>query len=155
MKWLRLLIVGCIIGLGASTFVQMSGANPQDCQSVYRRDTTVKVTNNYIDAEVASNDTQKELGLSNRTCIGVNQGMLFVFDKPGKYDFWMKDMKFPIDIVWMNETKTVTEVTPSVYPSTYPKKFTSKAVSKYVLELQSGNAQRLNISEGTSLQFSL
>jgi hypothetical protein len=98
MKWLRLLIVGCIIGLGASTFVQMSGANPQDCQSVYRRDTTVKVTNNYIDAEVASNDTQKELGLSNRTCIGVNQGMLFVFDKPGKYDFWMKDMKFPIDI---------------------------------------------------------
>jgi uncharacterized membrane protein (UPF0127 family) len=155
MKWLRILLVGGIIGLGASTFVKMSAASPQVCHAVYRHDTTVKVTNIYIDAEVATNENQKETGLSNRTCIGENQGMLFVFEKPGNYDFWMKDMKFPIDIVWMNESKTVTEVTPSVYPSTYPKTFTSKNASKYVLELQFGNAQRLNISEGTSLQFSL
>jgi uncharacterized membrane protein (UPF0127 family) len=155
MKWLRLLVVGGIIGLGASTFIKMSAANPMDCASVYRRDTTVKAGSNYIDAEVAKDNDQKEAGLGNRDCIGADKGMLFVFDKPGNYDFWMKDMKFPIDIVWINENKTTVEVTPSVSPSTFPKTFTSKVAAKYVLELQSGRAQQLNISEGTNLQFDL
>jgi uncharacterized membrane protein (UPF0127 family) len=155
MKWLRLIVVGGLIGLGASTFVKVSMANPSLCTAAYRHDLTIKIGDNYINAEVPENAQKKETGLSGRACIGPDQGMLFVFSKPDKYDFWMKDMKFPIDIVWLNENKMVIDVTPELSPSTYPKTFTSKDLSKYVLELQAGRAQQLNIGEGTQLQFNL
>jgi uncharacterized membrane protein (UPF0127 family) len=91
--------------------------------------------------------------LGGRACIGPDQGMLFTFNKPGQYDFWMKNMKFPIDIVWVNENKMVVSVSPEVEPKTYPKTFTSNKPAKYVLELHAGRAQQLNISEGTNLNF--
>jgi uncharacterized membrane protein (UPF0127 family) len=155
MKWLRLFVVGGLIGIGASTFAKVSLANPNTCGTPYRHDTIIKVGNNSIDAEVPENGQAKELGLSGRACIGSDEGMLFVFSKPGNYDFWMKSMKFPIDIVWINENKLVTQVTPDIAPNTYPKTFTSDKPSKYVLELRAGRAQQLNITEGTQLQLNL
>jgi uncharacterized membrane protein (UPF0127 family) len=155
MKWLRLILVGGLIGLGASTFVKVSLANPNSCTVPYRQDARIKAGNNYIEAEVPQNDQQKATGLGGRSCIGSEQGMLFVFDKEGSYDFWMKDMKFSIDIVWLNEDKTVIDVAPNVSPATYPKTFTSKKPAKYVLELQTGKAQQLDITQGSPLQFSL
>jgi uncharacterized membrane protein (UPF0127 family) len=85
----------------------------------------------------------------------MGQGMLFAFDKPDFYQFWMKDMKFPIDMVWISENKTVNSVSANVLPSTYPKTFTSKSESKYVLELQANRAKSLNLAQGTQLKFNL
>jgi uncharacterized membrane protein (UPF0127 family) len=155
MKWLRLVLVGCLIGLGGSTFAKVSLANPSICNLSYRRDTTIKIGSNYINAEVPQNAQKKEIGLGGRSCIGADQGMLFVFSEPGNYDFWMKDMKFPIDIVWLNENKITVGVSANISPATYPKTFTSDKPAKYILELQSGRAQQLNIGEGTTLQFKL
>jgi uncharacterized membrane protein (UPF0127 family) len=155
MKWLRLLVVGGLIGIGASAFAKVSLANSNTCTVPYRHDATVKVGDNSINAEVAKDTAQQETGLGGRTCIGAEQGMLFAFSKPGQYDFWMKDMKFPIDIVWINENKMVVDVTPQIAPNTYPKTFTSSKPAEYILELGAGRAQQLNITEGTILQFSL
>jgi uncharacterized membrane protein (UPF0127 family) len=155
MKWLRLVVVGCLIGLGISTFAKISLANPTLCTASYRHDATIQADGNLINVEIPENGQKKATGLSGRSCIGVDQGMFFVFSQSGQYDFWMKDMKFPIDIVWVNEDKTVVDVTPNLMPDTYPKTFTSDKPAKYVLELRSGRAQQLNIAEGTQIQFSL
>jgi uncharacterized membrane protein (UPF0127 family) len=154
MKWLRMVLVGCLIGFGASTFAKVSLANPSICKEAYRQDTVVKVSGSTINTEIPKNDQDRAKGLGGRSCLGVDSGMLFVFDKPDKYDFWMKDMKFPIDMVWIDENKSVTKVDLNVSPSTYPKTFTSETPSKYVLELSANRAQQLSITKGTNLNFS-
>jgi len=136
-------------------FAKVSLANPSVCKVAYRDDITIKVGNNSVSAEVAANTQEQNLGLGGRSCIGADKGMLFAFSQPGQYDFWMKDMKFPIDIVWLNENKLVVTVKSNVMPNTYPKTFTSTKPAKYVLELGADRAQQLNITEGTTLQFNL
>ena len=155
MKWLRMVLVGCLIGLGCSTFVKVSQANPSVCSATYRHDASIKVGSDVVNAEVSKDDQSRTTGLSGRPCIGTGQAMLFVFDKPDKQAFWMKDMKFSIDIVWIGENKRVMKVDSNVSPSTYPKTFTSEEPSKYVLELSANRAQQLGIAEGTSVDFSL
>jgi uncharacterized membrane protein (UPF0127 family) len=100
-------------------------------------------------------DQDKEQGLSGRSCIREDQGMLFVFKESDKYDFWMKDMKFAIDIIWLNESKQAVKVEPNITPATYPKTFVNERPAMYVLELRATRAQQLNIVEGSQLQFNL
>jgi uncharacterized membrane protein (UPF0127 family) len=57
--------------------------------------------------EVASTTLARVRGLSGRDGLGEGDGMFFLFSSPGSYGFWMKDMKFPIDIVWINNSSVV------------------------------------------------
>ncbi len=52
---------------------------------------------------LAKTDAERIKGLSGRDKLGTNEGMLFVFKDPGIYPFWMKNMKFPIDIIYINK----------------------------------------------------
>lgn len=54
-----------------------------------------------VRVSVASNDRSRERGLSGKKGLAADEGMLFLFDRPDTYGFWMKDMKFPIDIIWI------------------------------------------------------
>jgi uncharacterized membrane protein (UPF0127 family) len=155
MKHLRLVVIGALIGLGVTTFIKLLSTTPGSCNVSYRHDTVVSTSTDSIVAEVAQTSEQQEKGLGGRACIGMGQGMLFAFDKPDFYQFWMKDMKFPIDMVWISENKTVNSVSANVLPSTYPRTFTSKSESKYVLELQANRAKSLNLAQGTQLKFNL
>jgi uncharacterized membrane protein (UPF0127 family) len=51
--------------------------------------------------ELATTPAQHQQGLSNRADLPSGTGMLFVFSSPGRYQFWMKDMRFPLDFVWI------------------------------------------------------
>ena len=57
--------------------------------------------------EIADTGKKREQGLSGKNNIGGDYGMLFIFEKPGFYAFWMKDMNFAIDIIWLDENYTV------------------------------------------------
>ena len=67
-------------------------------------------------ADVAYTDEQKTKGLDVKNNLTENQGMLFVFQQPGKYGFWMIGMKFPIDIIWIDSNGTVTHIEHSLEP---------------------------------------
>lgn len=60
-----------------------------------------------VAVEVRDTSAERQQGLSGRERLGEDEGMLFVFEQPGIYPFWMKDMKFPLDFVWMRENKVV------------------------------------------------
>lgn len=104
---------------------------------------------------VAKSDSEKQIGLSSKNKISENQGMLFLFDKPDYYSFWMKDMKFPIDIIYIQNNK-VTTVISDVNP---PKNSTSlliykpKKKSDMVIEINAGLANKYNIREGTPIDI--
>jgi hypothetical protein len=67
----------------------------------------VKINNQLIIADTASTPLEQEMGLSGRKNLTLNEGMLFIFEKPGKYGFWMRGMKFPIDIIWIKQNRVV------------------------------------------------
>lgn len=108
-------------------------------------------------ADIAENDTQRTKGLAVKDHLNENQAMLFVFATQGNYAFWMKDMKFPIDIIWMDANKTVVHIEHSLEPCS-PLScpiYQPNSKSLYVLETVSEFANKYNVTEGTKMQFEL
>lgn len=88
--------------------------------------------------EVMNTDVLRMQGLSGREALPKGSGMLFVFDNPDTYGFWMKDMKFAIDIIWLNDAKEVIDIARNVQPNTFPHAFYPPVPVKYVLETNPG-----------------
>ncbi len=99
--------------------------------------------------EVADTQAKQELGLGGRATIPDNFGMLFVFAKPQKYGFWMKDMLTSIDIVWLDGAGTIILIDHDVSPSTYPSVFYPPSPVTYVLETRAGYAREKAWQVGT------
>jgi len=89
-------------------------------------------------ADIADTPDSREKGLGGRTGLGDNEGMLFEFPKPDYYGFWMKDMKFSIDMVWLDANLNVVSIQEDVLPSSYPEVFKPQEPALYVLEVPSG-----------------
>jgi len=100
--------------------------------------------------EVADTDATRTLGLSGRESLDSDAGMLFRFDSPGIYPFWMKDMKFPLDMVWIADGKVVDVVTlrPPVPTELIPPSHIPVAKANLVLELNAGKAADLGLVKG-------
>jgi uncharacterized membrane protein (UPF0127 family) len=130
-----------------------AGRNPA-CAESYRHDAELSIRNRTLQTQVSDDEAERIQGLSGKACLPQDYAMLFVFDKPGaNYCFWMKDMKFPIDIVWLDHDKNVVHLAQNTYPSSYPKTFCPDAATQYVIELPRGDAQRLEIAEGDRFSF--
>lgn len=106
-----------------------------------------------VHLEISASQAAQEKGLSGRATMPDSQGMLFVFAKPAATCFWMKGMRFALDIVWLNSHKQVVYVQQNVAPQTYPKSFCPKGTARYVVELNAGQVRRLGISAGQTLYF--
>ena len=118
-----------------------------------RHDIVVRAPEGDIQTEVSDTSSSRELGLSFRKEMQIGEGMLFVFDTPGKYGFWMKDMNFPLDIIWLDKEGRVVYLVDSVAVSTFPGVFMNDPQAKYVLELNAGVASKLGIYLGTKLEI--
>lgn len=103
--------------------------------------------------EIVDDDKSRALGLSGREYLASGSGMLFVFDSPDRQCFWMKDMKFPLDIVWLNSDKQVVYLQENVSPDSYPHNFCSDDLAQYVIELNAGQAREFGITLGQTLEF--
>ena len=80
--------------------------------------------------------------------------MLFAYDQsaPNRC-FWMKGMRFALDIIWLDSSKKVVYIASDVRPNTYPRDFCAPESSQFVIELNSGEAERAKIRVGKTLQF--
>ncbi len=106
-------------------------------------------------SEVVATPQGREQGLMFRERLADDQGMLFVFDSPGEYSFWMKNMLFPIDILWLDAHKRVVRLEAEVPPCTKdpcPVYF-PQAEALYVLEIAVGQAAAANIQLGDQLRW--
>lgn len=101
--------------------------------------------------EFAETEQERERGLSDRESISDNFGLLFRFEEPGFYLFWMKDMNFPIDIVWLDSDYKIVDITEELDPKTYPNTVTSKEKAQFILELKAGFVKENTIKEGDFL----
>lgn len=113
----------------------------------------IRIKNNLIRVDIADTIESRQKGLSGRNFMAEDEGMLFVFEDVGKYFFWMKDMNFPIDILWISEDKEIIHIEKKVLPETFPNLFGPDVPVKYVLELSANYSDRNSISLGDKIEF--
>jgi uncharacterized membrane protein (UPF0127 family) len=101
--------------------------------------------------ERAATPESRERGLSGRNRIDYNRGMLFVFPEDGLHPMWMKDMRVPIDMVWLNREGYVVAMRQNVFPESYPQTFSSPVPARYVLELAAFATDYYGIAMGTRI----
>jgi len=96
-----------------------------------------------IQVEKVSSPAALAQGLSGRKSLGENQGMLFIFPTEGIYPFWMKDMLFAIDIIWMDKNYNIVYVKENAQPCTLFNcpVYKPNKPAQYVLEVEAGWAR--------------
>lgn len=119
----------------------------------YFPDKQVKINGQSVSVEVVDTPAERERGLSGRESLGRNRGMLFVFSDSSQYCLWMKDMKFPIDMVWLDDKKQVVHIEENAQPDSYPESFCPDKDTRYVIELNAGTADELAVIRGSTVIF--
>ncbi|MEK7151911.1 MAG: DUF192 domain-containing protein [Patescibacteria group bacterium] len=105
--------------------------------------------------EVVDTPEERTRGLSGKETLGEENGMLFIFERPGVYPFWMKEMRFSIDIIWIDESFHVADITEEVSPGSFPNTFSPALPVRYVLEVPAGFIKKHGITKGEQVIFSL
>lgn len=113
------------------------------------------LNNKKISLIIADTEEKREKGLGNRDSLPKNKGMLFVFDKIDIYGFWMKNMRFAIDIVWLDENKKIVHIEKNVLPDTFPNTFIPTQKSLYVIETNAGFVVDNDLEVGKILNLTL
>lgn len=113
----------------------------------------ISINETVIEVRLAVTPAEKVRGLSGTSSLGDNEGVLFVFTESDFHGFWMKDMLFPIDIVWISGDFRIVHIEPSVPPESFPKIFKPSEIAQYVLEVNSGFAAENNFKAGDSVTF--
>ncbi len=113
----------------------------------------VKIAGKTLKTELALTPESQSRGLSGRTLLKEDESMLFIFNQAGRYSFWMKDMNFPIDIIWIGEDLRVVYIKGEATPESFPETFVSKKDAKYVLEVESSFSLKNNLQEGDEIEF--
>lgn len=108
-----------------------------------------------LSLEVADTPALQAHGLSDRLSMPRNHGMLFVFDPPSDPGFWMKDMHFPLDMIWLDANKHIVKIDSNVLPESYPNIFTPPGEIKYVIEVNAGVAAELGLSVGDIVDWKI
>ena len=110
---------------------------------------------NCIMAEVVSTPEDMAKGLMYRKSLYENRGMLFVFTDEGRHSFWMKNMNFPLDMIWISKNRTVAHIERDVPPcrSDPCPSYVPDKKALYVLEVNANFTIRNNISLGSVVLF--
>ena len=108
-----------------------------------------------INVEVSDTPEKRSLGLGKRDKLLKGWGMLFVFQERIPHHFWMKDMQFPIDIIWIDNRRIVylAENVPPSENGSSPIVLKPTRPSNFVLEIEAGGAKALGLKLGQKLRY--
>ncbi|MEO6109694.1 MAG: DUF192 domain-containing protein [Candidatus Saccharimonadales bacterium] len=143
-----LLIAGVVIVVAASA-VSFGLLNFVPTTEVRLRSAVFAVT-------LAQDEISQEKGLSGVSALKPNGGLLMVFDTDDTWGIWMKDMKVPIDILWLDSAKSVVYTVKNASPELgTTKKFRPGTPARYVLEIPAGSVTRYGIKTGDKAEFTI
>jgi len=115
----------------------------------------IRIAGHVLKVEIANTPPARQQGLSDRPALDQNQGLLFIFDEPGLYSFWMKDMNFPLDIIWFDEKQKIVDLVLNAAPEeAIPQKvYQPSNQAQYALEVAAGFAEKYNLKSGDEFIF--
>jgi len=158
---LFLLIVALLIfGKGFTTASLVGPAVDRTANISQKGKVPLSVKTLSIDAVVAKTPAERKKGLSKKETLPLNTGLLFVFEKSGRFGFWMKDMKFAIDIIWIDDNKKIAEITKNIPPEPQKREndltiYRPSNDVMYVLEVNAGLSDFNNLEVGDTVNFNL
>jgi uncharacterized membrane protein (UPF0127 family) len=122
--------------------------------------TTVHAGSHAIPVEVAATAPEREQGLGDRDALPRDAGMLFDMERDVSPDFWMKGMRFALDLVWIDARKKVVGVTPDVppqpgVPDERLLRYRPPSPVRFVIEVNAGAARGLGLEDGAQVSFDL
>ncbi len=146
----RVLYIIFILAIGALFLVLflLSGSKKQGefaTSTPYEKVLNINGAKVFVD--LADTKEEQEIGLSGKAYLPEDYGKLFVFQTPGNYGFWMKDMNFPIDIIWLDENMVILGIEKDISPDTYPNIFYPPQSISFVLEVNAGFSTKYGLSK--------
>ncbi|MBU0502819.1 MAG: DUF192 domain-containing protein [Candidatus Omnitrophota bacterium] len=113
------------------------------------------IRNVCIQIEIVDSPQDRSRGLMFREKLGEKEGMLFIFKDRGRHNIWMKNMKFPLDIIWINQDKIIVDIRKNVPPCSQYEcpSYTPQVNAKYVLEVNAGFTDKHKIGVGEAVKF--
>lgn len=136
LSWALIVFVLLLVGAAAFYIIR-----PQ-----LKQHTTLRLGDGVFKTWVAKTPEEREKGLSGTAKLRDDQAMLFVFGSDSKWSIWMKDMSYPIDIVWLDKDKKVVYIVKNAPPESYPyESFAPKEDARYVVEFPAGTADKKKI----------
>lgn len=145
------LIVGGAVLIAALIYVRLPFAPAADQivpNNTNTASSTIQINERTIRVEIADSPAERERGLSGKAGLGEDEGMLFVFEEDGRPAFWMKDMLFAIDIMWISRDGAIVHIEENVAPETYPASFAPRSEARYVVELPAGYVSKYSVRLG-------
>ncbi len=149
---LILVFIIALLGMTAWMYTRFGfgATSPKVALRIHSSDTTYQ-----FGVEVAGNTVKRAQGLSGRLYLSGNEGMIFLFGAPGNHGFWMKDMKFPIDILWIRGERIVgweEEAQPARGLEELVIYYPPEPVDK-VLEINAGLIRKYGLKIGDTITF--
>lgn len=124
--------------------------------TTFQPTTMVRLGSGVFMARIADDNAERTKGLSGETQLASNEALLFDFETEARWGIWMKDMKIPIDIIWLNEDKEVVYIIKQAPAELGTSKtYAPEEPARYVLETRAGAAQANGIKVGDTALFTI
>ena len=140
----KILLLALAAAIMAVTFIQ-SQIHPQKENSLMKSYTFL----------LADTKEKRNAGLSDKDSLPADTVLLFSYGEDGKCSIWMKDMKFSIDVVWLDDNFTVVDLKEGLSPDTYPQAFSPISPCRYFIEAEEGfiRTNNIRIDDKVSVDF--
>ncbi len=151
-----MMLLALFLGLGCATSENFTtGQEPEDASNA----AVVRIGDATYTVDLAVEPEERQQGLSGRAFMAHDEGMLFVFEEEQPLHFWMKEMLFPLDIIWIDAQCRLIDVAddiPPPLPGTGNEdipRVQSPSPARYVLEVHAGEAARNGLKPGDPVEF--
>jgi hypothetical protein len=141
-----LIISGVILAIGVTFLLVILPMLTKPVTDLWLGDGIFKI-------DVASTNAARVQGLSGRTGLDVDHALLMIFPNESRWGIWMKDMNFPIDIVWLNKEKKVVYIVKNAPFDDQTTIYSPEKPALYVVELPAGTTKAKSILVGETALF--
>lgn len=144
---MKLIIVGILLIVFAAAYFVIIPNLPQST-------TDLRIGDGIFRARIAANEDQRAKGLSGVNDMAADEALVMAFPNEDKWGIWMKDMKIPLDIVWLNKDKKIIYIVKNATPDDSTSiTFEPKGLALYVVELPAGTVDSRAIKVGSTAVF--
>lgn len=133
---------------GTETSTETKPEELPTAESLYPNTKSMVIRDIEVQASVAETWPERIEGLSNTPYLPESIVKLFVFDSSGLHSFWMKDMNYSIDIIWVDEAGEIIHIEKDASPASYPAMFVPTKEARYVIETVAGFVDKHSLQLG-------
>jgi uncharacterized protein len=155
-----ILLLIIFLGLVLLLFYRIYQQNNSKNKNLPYKTVITEINSRKYKMELANTNESRSKGLMFREKMDKDKGMLFIFERESIYPFWMKNTYIPLDMIWLNKNKEVVYIQKDVKPcknslEAICKSIVPTAKAMYVIELNTGQTDELDLKIGNKINFEL